>query len=283
MSRLLVLGGTGEARALAAALDRDGVPVTSSLAGRVAAPALPAGEVRIGGFGGPDGLARWLAQHHVFAVVDATHPYATRISASARAACARAEVPLLRLERPGWTAGPRDRWHPVADVDEAVAVTARLGRRVLLALGRSAPAAFAQLTEPWFLIRSVDPPAGPLPARHRLVLARGPFALQDELNLLTEHRIDLIVSRDSGGSMAAAKLGAARQLGLLVVLIRRPPPVEIAAASSVEEAVRWLARITPRTVTQTRGPRRSATPKFDAPLTEGASGRHDPGAHVKRA
>ena len=141
--RVLILGGTSEARALASALDRAGVSVVTSLAGRTSAPRVPAGEVRVGGFGGPDALASWLAAHGVAAVVDATHPFAERISASAVAACASAGVPLLRLERPPWREQPGDRWHRVADLDAAASLVPSLGRRAWLTIGRQGVAAFA--------------------------------------------------------------------------------------------------------------------------------------------
>jgi precorrin-6A/cobalt-precorrin-6A reductase len=238
---VLVLGGTHEARRLAAALHHDpAFVVTSSLAGRVAVPRLPGGDVRIGGFGGAEGLAAWLRGHRTDAVVDATHPFAARMTANAVAATAAAGVPLLVLRRPGWTAGPGDRWHRVPDAAAAVALLPRLGSRVFLATGRGDLAAFAGL-DAWFLLRAVDPPPPPLPARHHLVLARGPFTADAERALLREHRVDVLVTRDSGGELTAAKLVAARELGLPVVLIARPPAPDAPAVASVEEAVAWLA------------------------------------------
>jgi precorrin-6A/cobalt-precorrin-6A reductase len=239
VSALLILGGTAEARELAETLHRRGVPVVSSLAGRVAAPRLPPGEVRVGGFGGPEGLERWLAEHHVTAVVDATHPFAARMSASAVVACGRARVPLLRLERPGWRERPGDRWHWVDDVDAAAGAVERLGRRALLALGRQEVAAFAGIDSTWFLIRSVGRPAPPLPPRHELLLDRGPFTVSGELGVLDEHGIDVVVTRDSGGEQTAAKLEAARERGLSVIVVRRPPPPDTATVKTVVEAAAW--------------------------------------------
>jgi precorrin-6A/cobalt-precorrin-6A reductase len=236
---ILVLGGTGEARELAGALDAAGVHVTSSLAGRVSRPRLPAGTVRIGGFGGPDALARWLTERGVVAVVDATHPFAERISASAAVACPRAGVPLLRLQRPGWSAGPDDAWHWVADLEQAAAAIPALGQRVLLTTGRQGLPAFAGLHDTWFLMRCVEPPKPPLPARHQLLLDRGPYTLEGELALIEQHRIELLVTKDSGGALTEAKLEAARQRGLPVIVVHRPPRPDVATVATVADALTW--------------------------------------------
>lgn len=236
---VLILGGTTEARELAARLHRDGVAVTSSLAGRVANPRLPVGEVRVGGFGGPDALARWLTEHDVGAIVDATHPFAERISASAATAAPAASVPLLRLERPGWSERPGDRWHWVDDLSAAATAIAGLGERVLLTTGRQGLAAFAAVDSAWFLVRCVDPPNPPLPARHELLLDRGPYTLDGELALLDRHAIDLVITKDSGGQHTEAKLDAARERGLAVIVVRRPPRPVAPAVSTVEDAVDW--------------------------------------------
>jgi precorrin-6A/cobalt-precorrin-6A reductase len=238
-SRVLVLGGTGEAREVAAALKRDGLPVISSLAGRVASPRLPQGEVRVGGFGGPEGLARWLLDNDIAAVVDATHPFAQRISSSAAIACERAEVPLLRLERPGWSEGPDDDWRWVDDTESAAAAVPALGGRVFLTTGRQGLAAFADLAA-WFLVRCIDPPEPPLPERHDLVLDRGPYTLDGELALIDRHRIDLVVTKDSGGRLTEAKLEAARSRGLPVIVIRRPPRPQMPTVEDVPSALAWL-------------------------------------------
>jgi precorrin-6A/cobalt-precorrin-6A reductase len=235
---ILVLGGTAEARELADELHAAGAAVTSSLAGRVARPRLPAGEVRIGGFGGPAGLAAWLAEHGVDAVVDATHPFAERISASAVTACEHSDVPLLRLERPGWTQRAGDRWQWVDGLDEA-ARAIESGQRVLLTTGRQGLAAFAHRDDAWFLVRCVDPPQPPLPAHHELLLDRGPYTLAGELALVDEHRIGLVVTKDSGGAHTRAKLDAACQRGLPVIVVRRPPRPDVETVTTVSAALRW--------------------------------------------
>jgi precorrin-6A/cobalt-precorrin-6A reductase len=239
---LLVLGGTAEARELAAELHAAGVAVTTSLAGRVARPRLPAGDVRIGGFGGPAALATWLTEHGVAAVVDATHPFAERISASAVTACERAGVPLLRFERPGWTQRAGDRWHWVDDVGAAASAIPP-GVRVLLTTGRQGLAAFAHRDDAWFLIRCVDAPQPPLPPHHELLLARGPYTLQGELALVDTHRIDLVVTKDSGGAHTIAKLDAARDRDLPVIVVRRPRrPDGTQTVTTVDGALRWARR-----------------------------------------
>lgn len=230
-----MLGGTGEARRLAAALVAvPGLHVVSSLAGRVRAPVLPPGEVRIGGFGGPAGLAAWLREHATAAVVDATHPFAARISAHAATACEATGVPLVVLRRPGGPAEPG--WTVVDSLEQAAL---RLpGERVFLTTGRGGLAAFAA-SDRWFLLRSVDPPEPPLPPRLEVLLDRGPFTLDGERALLREHRIDVLVTRDSGGP--AAKLEAARLEGVPVVVVRRPPPpAGVATVDAVDRALDWV-------------------------------------------
>jgi precorrin-6A/cobalt-precorrin-6A reductase len=239
--RVLILAGTAEARRLATELaDRPGYAVTSSLAGRVAEPARPAGELRIGGFGGVDGLVGWLRAHRIDVLIDATHPFAAQISRHAAAAATRLRLPLLALRRPGWTEGPGDRWHRVPDAAAAARLLPELGERVFLATGRGDLDTYAAL-DLWFLLRAVDPPPPPLPARCTVVLDRGPFSVDAERALLTEHRIDVLVARDSGGRAAAAKLEAARELALPVVLLDRPPaPPGVPTAPTVTAALHWL-------------------------------------------
>ncbi|MFI8254247.1 cobalt-precorrin-6A reductase [Streptomyces filamentosus] len=239
---VLILGGTTEARVLAGLL-HPGARVTSSLAGRVAAPRLPAGEVRIGGFGGPDGLAAWVREHAVDAVIDATHPFAERISFNAARAAASAHVPLLALRRPGWVAGEGDDWRDAGSLAEAAAALDGLGDRVFLTTGRMGLAAFADRPE-WFLVRSVDAPEAPMPARTEVLLDRGPFTLEGERELIARHRIDVLVTKDSGAAATAPKLTAAREAGIPVVVVRRPPvPEGVPAVASPEEAAAWAAAL----------------------------------------
>ncbi|MFE2263726.1 cobalt-precorrin-6A reductase [Streptomyces griseosporeus] len=242
MSHILILGGTTEARRLAAELaGRAGVRVTTSLAGRVARPGAVDGDVRIGGFGGAEGLAVWLREHRVDALVDATHPFAASITANAARAAAATGTPAVVLRRPGWRPGPGDRWHEAASLAEAAALLPGLGHRVLLTTGRLGLAAFAHLTGLHFVVRSVEPPEPPMPPDTEVLLARGPFTEADETALLRERRIDVIVTKDSGGEATAAKLTAARTLGLPVVVVRRPPlPDGVTAVPDVTGALEWL-------------------------------------------
>lgn len=238
----LVLGGTAEARELAAALAaRPGVRVTTSLAGRVSRPGALDGDVRVGGFGGAEGLARWLRTERVDALVDATHPFASGITANAVEAARAVGVPAVVLRRPGWQAGPGDRWHSTNSLAEAADLLPSLGHRVFLTTGRLGLAAFAPLCELHFLVRSVEPPEPPLPRHTEVLLARGPFTVEDETALLREHAIDVLVTKDSGGAATSAKLTAARALAVPVVVVRRPPlPEGVVPAAGVAEVLAWL-------------------------------------------
>lgn len=239
---VLLLGGTGEARDLAAALVADGVAVLSSLAGRVNRPRLPVGEVRSGGFGGADGLRKWALENHVTAVVDATHPFAATISANAAEACS-ATLPLLRLQRPGWSARPgASAWHWVDDHAEAAAVTAGLGARPFLTIGRQSLGHFVTpLAEAGVLARVVDPPEIALPLVWRIVLGRGPYTLEGEQTAMREHRADVLVTKDSGGAHTEAKLDAAEILGVPVVVVSRPaPPAGVETVDDVDAALDWV-------------------------------------------
>jgi len=237
--KVLLLGGTAEARRLAEALTADGVDVLSSLAGRTADPVLPPGEVRIGGFGGAEGLADWLRAHPVRALVDATHPFAAAMTAHAAQAATATGTPVLRLQRPGWREQPGDDWRWVDSLEAAASAVAGFAH-VFLTTGRMGLGAFAGLTQE-VLVRSVDPPEPPLPPRTTVVLERGPFTVDDELALMREHAVDVVVTKDSGSSLTQAKLTAARELGIPVVLVRRPPlPDGMPVVETVEEALDWV-------------------------------------------
>ncbi|MEV0636184.1 cobalt-precorrin-6A reductase [Streptomyces sp. NPDC050619] len=244
---VLILGGTTEARELGAALTaRPGLRVTTSLAGRVARPGPVAGEVRVGGFGGADGLAGWLREQRVDALVDATHPFAESITANAARAAAATGVPAVVLRRPSWRPGPEDRWHPVTSLSTAADLLPELGRRVLLTTGRLGLAAFAYLTDLHFVVRSVELPEPPMPPHTEVLLARGPFTVADESALLYDHCIDVLVTKDSGGEATAAKLAAARALRLPVVVVGRPPlPEGVTVVPDVAGAVAWLSLNSP--------------------------------------
>jgi len=234
-----VLGGTGEGRELAARLLERACEVVSSLAGRTTDARLPVGEVRHGGFGGADGLARWLRENSVDAVVDATHPFAATMTEHAVAAADEIGLPLLVLRRPGWTETPGDRWHWVETTDAAARLLPDIGSRAFLTIGRQALHAFADAGI-WMLARCVDPPEPP-PTWCTLILDRGPYDVAGELTLLREHRIDVLVTKDSGGSQTSAKLVAARELGVPVVVIRRPAlPAGVEVVDSVDRVVEWV-------------------------------------------
>jgi precorrin-6A/cobalt-precorrin-6A reductase len=234
--KVLLLGGTGEARRLADLLVAQGIDVVSSLAGRTTNALLPAGAVRHGGFGGVGGLVSWLHAEQVDALIDATHPFAATMTEHAAEAAQQTSTPLLVLRRPGWTS---TEWHWVDSASEAADLLPQVGTRVFLTIGRQGLGAFAH-TGLWTLARCVDPPEVP-PDWCTLLLARGPFALDDELDLLREHQIDVLVTKDSGGEMTSAKLTAARQLGVPVIVIRRPPlPPGVQAVESVDQVVEWL-------------------------------------------
>lgn len=239
---ILILGGTTDAHALADELAAGtDMRVISSLAGRTGNPRWPTGEIRVGGFGGPQGLATYLRDTHIDAVVDCTHPFAIRMGWNAAEGCAAAAVPLLRLERPAWTRQDGDAWDEVDDWTQAAALVGARSRRVLMAVGRQELEPFAGLDHVWFLIRSVEAPA-PMPpfAQAEILLARGPFTRQAEHDLLAARHIDTIVCKNSGGP-TDAKLAAARELGVRVVIKKRPSRPETPRVATVAEALAWLA------------------------------------------
>ena len=241
--RALILGGTAESRELALLLLQSGWRVTSSLAGRVKEPKLPLGEVRIGGFGGPPGLARWLMDHEVDLVVDATHPFAEKISISAAEATRATGIPLIALHRPAWTPENYDEWIYVNDMEEAARIAERY-HHIFLTIGRQKLAPFANDSHNLYVIRSVDPPEGPLPKRHRLILSRGPFSVQDEKQLMRDNQIDALVTKNSGGSLTYAKIVAARQLGIPVIMVQRPPlPAVLASPQCTPPVTPTLLRM----------------------------------------
>ncbi|OBA78340.1 cobalt-precorrin-6A reductase [Mycobacterium sp. 1164966.3] len=237
--RVLLLGGTAEARALANRVYPQ-VDIISSLAGRVPDPTLPSGPVRIGGFGGVDGLRNWLRDKGIDAVVDATHPFAATMTAHAAEVCKELGMPHLVLARPPWEPGTAN--VVASDNQAAETVAKQRYSRVFLTTGRSGVKAFAD-SDAWFLIRAVTAPDGDsLPRQHQLLLSRGPYRYDDELQILSEHRIDVLVTKNSGGDMTRAKLDAAAALEIPVVMVARPPlPAGVTAVGTVEEAAEWLA------------------------------------------
>jgi precorrin-6A/cobalt-precorrin-6A reductase len=237
--RVLILGGTAEARALAEALVGR-AEVLTSLAGAVAAPVRPPGEVRVGGFGGAAGLSAFLASWRPDVVVDATHPFAAQITAHAVEAVT--DVPLVVLQRPPWSPVPGDDWRSVPSVGAAaIAVRAMPEGCVFLTTGRREIAAFAQDHEHHYLVRCVSAPSGAVPLRTTLLLDRGPYTVDGELAVMTGNGVDVLVCKNSGGSMTAAKLVAARRLGVPVVMVERPPsPAGVLPVADVHSALTRL-------------------------------------------
>lgn len=245
MERLLILGGTSEAAELAgaaAARFGDALLVTTSLAGRTERPVHLAGSVRIGGFGGASGLYNYLTELRIGRVVDATHPFATRISTAARIACEQANIPRLILQRPPWRRDPLDRWIEVDNSVAAAAIVRRAGHRVWLTVGKAEISAFSAMPAVHFVVRVIDPPSQRLPLRsYEVIAGRGPFSVPEERRHIDHHAIDMLVSKASGGAATEAKIVAARERGLPVVMIRRPPAEPGKAVDSVEAALEWLA------------------------------------------
>jgi precorrin-6A/cobalt-precorrin-6A reductase len=240
--RILMLGGTAEARALASALaDRNEFTVTMSLAGRTAEPAAQAVPVRGGGFGGADGLARYLREEAIDVLIDATHPYAATISANAAKAAADAGVKLVALRRQPWTRVAGDDWIEVDTVGAAVAALGSAPRRVLVALGRNELRPFETAPQHFYLVRSVDRLDPPLAVPHaEYVAARGPFSEAEDRALLENRRMEAIVAKNSGGDATYGKIAAARALGLPVIMLKRPALPDVEAVTTVEEVLAWL-------------------------------------------
>lgn len=235
---VLVLGGTAEARQLADVLCARGVRVTTSLAGRTKNPALPEGDVRIGGFGGPEGLAGWILDHDIDLVIDATHPFAAQISLNAVAACAAAGVRLVRLERPAWTRPKGARWIELASISDAAAALPK-GANAFLTIGRQDLAPFFARKDCRFAARMIDAPEN-VPPAWTVITERGPFALEGEIALFQSHGFTHIVSKNSGGDETRAKIDAAAQLGIPIVMVSRP---DVPAAETVASVQALLDRL----------------------------------------
>ena len=241
---LLILGGTGEAAALArSALSRfgDSMAVTTALAGRTRHPGPIPGQVRIGGFGGPAGLAAYMMGQAVDRLIDATHPFAAEISRAGRLAAGRTGIPRLSLRRPAWQRHPLDRWIEVDSLEAAALLVGRVGRRAWLTVGANSITPFASATGVRFVVRMIDPPPEPLPLRfYEVVTGRGPFSLTEERHLLERHGIDVVVCKASGGAATEAKLIAARELSLPVIMVRRPPAEPGPSVETIDAALDWL-------------------------------------------
>ena len=251
MTRILLLGGSSEASRLAAALASRGVDGVFSYAGRTRHPIPQPLAMRVGGFGGIDGLIDYLGRNAITHVVDATHPFAAGMSRNAIAAAGALGLPLLALERPPWRAIGGDRWIAAADVDAAVRDLPANPSRIFLAIGRQNIAAFAARPEHHYLLRLVDQPDPdvPLPlGSYEFVVSRGPFTVVDDTALLKERRIDWVVSKNAGGSEAGAKIEAARNLGLPVSMIARPSIPDRPTVATVDEALQWLGFVSTPTL-----------------------------------
>lgn len=245
-ARLLILGGTAEARALAAAsVARFGarLDVITSLAGRTKSPRRPAGRVRIGGFGGADGLADYLRAERIGLMIDATHPFAIRIKANAHAASVAAAVPFVAIDRPQWRPEAGDRWIMVDDAAAAARAVVDLGERIWLTFGADGVSAFTALTGKWFLVRRVDRTEAKLDLpEHEIIFGRGPFSVDGERAIIERYGIDALVTKASGGQATVAKLAAARAARIPVVMIRRPTAPVGDTVGGVEAALDWLSQ-----------------------------------------
>ncbi|WP_440639001.1 cobalt-precorrin-6A reductase [Bradyrhizobium sp. PUT101] len=244
MTRALILGGTSDASLLAAEIARAGIDAVYSYGGRTRAPADQPLPTRIGGFGGVSGLADYIRRENITHLIDATHPFAAEMSRNAIVACAETGTPMIALERSPWTKAPGDSWIEVADVNAAVAALPVAPANVFLAIGRQHIAPFASKPQHAYTLRFVDPPEAPLPFSADVIVSRGPFTLDGELDMLRSRDIAWIVARNSGGDGARAKIDAARMLGLPVIMISRPRLPERLRVESVAEIMQWLGHST---------------------------------------
>jgi precorrin-6A/cobalt-precorrin-6A reductase len=239
--RALLLGGTGDANALAQALVRARIDAIYSYAGRTQIPLPHALPTRIGGFGGASGLADYIRQARITHVVDATHPFAAEMSRHAVEACATTNTPLIALERAPWTRTPGDHWIDVPDIDAAVAALPDTPARVFLAIGRQHIGPFAAKPQHDYILRFVDAVDGALPLPNaKVIVSRGPFTLEGDRELMASRRINVLVARNSGGNGARAKIDAAREFGIPVIMITRPVLPERPRVEGVEAVMAWL-------------------------------------------
>ncbi|RLQ88273.1 cobalt-precorrin-6A reductase [Notoacmeibacter ruber] len=242
--KTLILGGTADARQLAFLLENEGYEVLLTLAGVTRSPRDQGVPVRIGGFGGAAGLARYLREHRFDLLIDATHPYAARISANAVEAAGRANLPIIALRRAAWESQKGDDWHDVPDLTSALSALGTQPKRIFVALGRKEIAELSDAAHHHYVIRSVDPidAANAPPKRHE-IRGRGPFPIEAERELLRHQQIDAIICKNSGGSSAAAKLHAARELGLPVFMLVRPTLPEVPSASTPDETLKLTTTV----------------------------------------
>jgi precorrin-6A/cobalt-precorrin-6A reductase len=235
---ILILGGTRESRDLASDLVAAGRRVITSLAGRTVEPVLPEGEVRVGGFGGEEGLVSYLQQARISLIADATHPFAAIISAHAAVAAARLGLPYLRLERPAWEPGPKERWLRVSCTGAAVDAILP-GTRVLLTTGHKDLAAFFSRPDITGLARLIEDPSIPIPSHWQILKDRPPFAREAERALMQREKITLLVTKNAGGP-GRAKLDAAADLAIPVLMIERPPKPAAITASCVGDLIQII-------------------------------------------
>ena len=242
MKRVLILGGTGDAARLATQASQiPDVEIITSLAGRTQKPTAIAGSVRVGGFGGAAGLSDYLRYRQIDYLIDATHPFAAQISHNAAIATRDVGIPHLMLVRPAWEKMPNDRWIEVESIEAAVLALEQSAKRVFLTIGRQQLAPFARLHNVWFLMRSIDPPSPDITLPNGItVLDRAPFTIAQEKQLMLDHTIDTIVSKNSGGNATYAKIVAARELEMPIVMVQRSPTPPVKQVADVEGAINWL-------------------------------------------